>query len=123
MALGDSTMEDVQKLYAMVIGAVLALVVVLGFFMNPILGLLGVNLYQNILHVVGGALGLWLGNSGNGKSFNMWLGIVSAVAAVLGFIPVTSALLASWLGINMGITVLHAAIALVSLGVAYGIKE
>ncbi len=116
-------MEDVQKLYAMVIGAVLALVGVLGFFMNPILGLFGVNTYQNILHLVGGALGLWFGNSGSGKSFNMYLGIVSAVVAVLGFIPATATLLLSLLGINPAITYLHAAIALVSLGVAYGVKE
>ena len=116
-------MEDVQKLYAMVIGAVLLLVGVLGFFMNPILGLFGVNPAQNILHILGGALGLWLGNKGSGKSFNMYLGIVSAIVAVLGFIPATSALLADTLGINPAITVLHAAIGLVSLGVAYGVKQ
>jgi hypothetical protein len=115
-------MEDVQKTYAMVMGGVLVLIGILGFFMNPLLGLFGVNALQNIVHLLGGALGLWLGNSGSGKAFNMWLGIVGAVLAVLGFIPATAALLASWLGVNIAITVLHAAIGLVSLGVAYGVK-
>ena len=114
---------EIQKLVAMVFGAVLLLVGVLGFFMNPILGLFGVNTAQNILHLVGGVLGLWLGYNGSGKGFNTGLGYVSGVVAVLGFVPPTAALLASLLGINTAITVLHAAIAVVTLGVAYGVKE
>ena len=78
---------DVQKTYAMVIGAVLLLVGLLGFFPNPLVsstGLFGVNTYQNILHLVGGGLGLWLGSKGSSKAYNMWLGIIAAVVAVLG---------------------------------------
>ena len=117
---------DVQKTYAMVIGAVLVLVGLLGFFPNPLVsstGLFGVNTYQNILHLVGGGLGLWLGSKGSSKAYNMWLGIIAAVVAVLGFVPGASDLLMSLFNINMAITYLHAAIAVVSLGVAYGVKQ
>lgn len=115
-------MEDVQKLYAMVIGGVLAAVGVLGFFNNPILGLFAVNLAHNLVHLVSGALGLWLANSGKSQMFNQWFGITYTVIAVLGFIPVTAALLSSLLAVNMTDTVLHAALGLISLGVAYGVK-
>ena len=118
---------EVQKLVAMVFGAVLLLVGILGFVpvigQPLLLGIFGVNTFQNILHVVGGVVGLWLGSQGSGKGFNTWLGYISGLVAVLGFVPPTAALLASLLGINMAITVLHAAIAVVTLGVAYGVKE
>ena len=107
----------------MVIGAVLVLVGLVGFFNNPILGYFGVNIWQNLLHIVGGGLGLWLSTKGSSQSFNKWLGIVAAVVAVLGFVPGANSLLDSLFKINMAITWLHAAIAVVSLGVAFGVKE
>jgi len=115
-------MEDLQKLYAMVVGGVLAAVGVLGFFNNPILGLFAVNLAHNLVHLVSGGLGLWLANSGKGQMFNQYFGIVYTVIAVLGFIPVTAGLLSDWLAVTMTDTVLHATLGLVSLGVGYGVK-
>ena len=114
---------NVQKTYATVLGVVLLLVGLLGFFNNPILGLFGVNTAQNILHLVAGVLGIWFGTKGEGKGYNMWTGIIAAVVALLGFIPATAGLLTSIFNINFAITVLHAGIAVVSLGVAYGVKE
>lgn len=118
-----SKIADIQKTYAMVIGAVLVLVGLIGFVNAPILGIFGVNPAQNVLHLVGGALMLWFGYKGSGKTANQTLGIVSAVVAVLGFVPGANSLLASIFAINMATTYLHAAIAVVSLGVAYGVKE
>ena len=117
--------ESIQKTYAMIIGAVLILVGLIGFFNNPIFGLFGVNPAQNVLHLVGGALGVWLGmrTVNAAKAYNMWLGIVAAVVAVVGFIPAGLDLLNNILNINLEITVLHAAIAVVSLGVVYGVKR
>ena len=121
MSEGD-LMADIQKTYAMVIGGVLAAVGLLGFFNNPILGLFAVNLAHNLVHLVSGGFGLWLGNSGKGQMFNQYFGIVYTVIAVLGFIPATAGLLQSWLAIDMTDTVLHAALGLISLGVGYGVK-
>lgn len=117
-----------QKMYAMLIGVVLVLVGVLGFVSNPLVGkdpdaIFGVNTYQNILHLVGGALMVYGGYSGAGKMSNMILGFVSAIVAVLGFIPATASLLMDIFGINMAISILHAAIGVVSLAIAYGVKE
>ena len=114
---------DIQKVYAIIVGVLLALAGVIGFVNNPIFGLFGVNTAQNIVHLVGGAMGIWLGIKGRGKAYNMWLGISSTIVAILGFIPLTANLMLSIFGMNIAITVLHAAIAIASLGVAYGIRE
>ena len=119
-----SNIADVQKTYAMVIGAVLVLLGLVGFVMAPlILGIFGVNMAQNILHLVGGAVILWCAYQGSGKTTNMVLGVISAVVGVLGFVPGASGLLASIFGINAAISGLHIAIGAVSLGVHYGVKE
>ena len=112
----------------MVIGAVLLLVGLIGFVSNPLVsptGLFTVNTNQNILHLVGGALGLWFGMNKGAKAYNMWLGIVAAVVGVLGlpFVPQAPALLQQYFNITANITYLHLAIAAVSLGVAYGVKK
>ncbi len=117
---------DVQKTYAMVLGIVLVLLGLVGFVNNPVLGLFGVNLYQNLLHLVGGAVVLWFGYKGAGKSTNMWLGIVALVVGVLWFVPWVGGaggLLDQIFGINANISYLHLAVGVVSLGVSYGVKE
>ena len=116
---------DVQKTYAMVIGAVLVLLGLLGFVMQPlILGIFGVNIYQNILHLVGGALILWLAMKGSAKATNMWVGIIALVIGILWFAEgLDGSLLNLIFGINAAISYLHIAVGIVSLGVAYGVKE
>ena len=110
---------DVQKTYAMVIGAVLVLLGLVGFVNAPILGIFGVNLAQNLLHLVGGGIIIWQA----GKKTNMWTGVIALVVGVLWFIPGASGLLASIFAINAAISYLHVAVGVVSLGVAYGVKE
>ncbi|MBI2578746.1 MAG: DUF4383 domain-containing protein [Candidatus Aenigmarchaeota archaeon] len=115
-------MAEVQKTYAMVIGAVLLLVGLLGFVMSsPLLGLFGVNTLQNVLHLIGGALGLYFGYKGGAKNFNLGLGAVALVVAVLGF--VTPDLLAQMLNINMATTWLHVLIGVTAVGVGYFVKD
>lgn len=117
---------DVQKTYAMVLGAVLVLLGLIGFVSTPILGIFGVNAAQNVLHLVGGALGLWLATKGSGKAFNMWAGIIALVVGVLWFVPAVGGaegLLDSLFKINANISYLHVAVGVVSLGVAYGVKQ
>ena len=114
---------DVQKTYAMVIGVVLVLLGLVGFVNNPILGIFGVNIAQDLLHLVGGALILWLAMQGSAKATNMWTGIIALVVGILWFIPGADSLLVSIFGINAAISYLHVAVGVVSLGVAYGVKE
>ena len=116
---------EVQKTYALVIGAVLLLVGLLGFVMSsPLLGLFGVNTLQNILHLLGGALGLYFGykgSAGSVKNFNLGLGVVAIIVALLGFL--TPALVESLLNINAATTWLHVLIGATALGVGYFVKD
>lgn len=106
----------------MVFGAVLVLLGLVGFFSAPVLGIFGVNTAQNALHLVGGALGLWLASKGSGKAFNQWLGYIALVVGILGFVPVAKDLLASIFNINASITYLHIAVGVVALAVAFAVK-
>ena len=115
---------DVQKTYAMVIGAVLVLLGLVGFVNYPILGLFGVNVAQDILHLAGGALIIWLAMKGSAKPTNMWVGIVALGVGILWFAEgIDGGLLSLIFGINTAISYLHIAVGVVSLGVAYGVKE
>ena len=105
------------------IGAVLVLLGLIGFVNHPILGIFGVNTAQDVLHLAGGALMLWFGSKGSGKTANMALGVIAAVVGILGLVPVAKDLLASIFAINPAITYLHLAVAVVSLAVAYMVKE
>lgn len=113
---------SVQKTYAIVVGLVLLLLGIWGFFQYPVLGIFGVNTYQNILHIVVGVLGLWIGMK-NPKGFNLWLGWIALAAGILGFIPGADALLDQIFAINSQISWLHIAVGIVSLLVGYAVKE
>ena len=117
---------DVQKTYAMIIGAVLVLLGLVGFVNAPILGIFGVNVAQDVLHLVGGALILWLSMKDSAKSTNMVVGVLALVVGILWFVPFTGGaggLLDSIFAINAAISYLHIAVGVVSLGVYYGVKE
>ena len=115
---------DVQKTYAMVIGAVLVLLGLVGFVQAPVLGIFGVNMAQNVLHLVGGAVILWFAYKGSAKPTNMWAGVVALVVGVLWFAEgLDGGLLNKIFDINAAISYLHIAVGVVSLGVAYGVKE
>ena len=119
-----SNIADVQKTYAMVIGAVLVLLGLVGFVNHPILGIFGVNVAQDVLHLVGGALIIWLAMQGSAKTTNMWVGIIALVVGILWFAEsLDGGLLNKIFAINAEISYLHIAVGLVSLGVAYGVKE
>ena len=116
-------MANVQKTFALVLGIVLLAVGVWGFFTDSILGIFGVNALQSVLHVIAGLFGLYVGTSGAGKGYNLTIGGIGIVLAVLGFVSTTAGLLAQYLGINQATTVLHLTIGVVSLLVAYTVKS
>lgn len=61
VALAASTQVAWSRLYFQVFGVVYALVTVLGLISSPILGLLPVNLADNLLHIVIAGVALYLG--------------------------------------------------------------
>lgn len=115
-----------QKTFALILGVVLLLVGILGFINNPLVGdsgLFGTNTMQDILHLIAGAFGVYVGTKGMGPGFNMTIGWIGIVLGVLGFIGPIADLFASLLNINTAITVLHLAIGVVCLLVYYGASK
>jgi hypothetical protein len=113
-------MANINKTFATVLGAVLLLVGILGFFQQPeVLGIFGVNNLHNWVHVLSGALGLVAGLTMAGKyarSFNIGFGAVYALVAVLGLLGI---LVPELLNADMADNWLHVAIAVASLGVGF----
>ena len=114
---------SIQKTFALVLGLVLLLVGVLGFINNSLVGnegYFGTNVYQDVLHLIAGAFGVYVGTKGEGRGYNLSLGWIGILLGVLGFIPGIDEMLSSWLNINTHITVLHLVLGVLFLIVAYG---
>lgn len=119
-------MASTQKTFALILGIVLALVGILGFFNNQLVGdtgFFGTNAFQDVLHIIAGLFGIWVGTKGEGPGYNMTLGWIGIVLAVLGFIPTVKELLLNLLNINTNITILHLVIGIVALLVYYGTSK
>lgn len=99
------------RLYATLIGTILVVVGIVGFFysssfgspgtVEEILGLFAVNGWSNVLHILGGALGLFVAGYA-ARVYALGLGLVYVVLAcwglslgsgeaILGFLPVDTA--------------------------------
>jgi hypothetical protein len=115
-------MASTQKTFALILGIVLLLVGIAGFIDNPLVGdsgYFGTNMYQDVLHLIAGLFGIYVGTKGKGPGYNATIGWIGLALGVLGFIPGVDSLFASLLNINMSITVLHLVIGIVCLGVYY----
>jgi hypothetical protein len=116
-------MASTQKTFALILGIVLLLVGIAGFFDNPLIGeggYFGSNATQNVLHIIAGLIGVWVGTKGAGPGYNMSLGWIGVVLGVLGFVPTVKELLADFLMINAQISVLHVVLGIIALAVYYG---
>ena len=111
-----------QKIWALIVGIVLAIIGVWGLFTTSILGV-GVNLVQSIVHLIGAVFGIYIGLKGTGKSFNMIVGVLGVILGILGFIPGTKNLLVSLLNCNTATHILHLVVGVVSLIIYFAVKE
>ncbi len=110
-----------QTTWARILGFVLLLVGILGFFMeSPLLGIFGVNLWHNIIHVVSGLIGIWagFGAAAYAQNYNKWFGVIYLLVAVLGFMNVLELL-----AVNAEDNWLHLVIGIVTAGIGFGAKE
>lgn len=111
-----------QKTFALILGIVLVIVGILGFFNNPLVGddgYFGTNTWQDVLHIIAGAFGIYVGTKGKGHGFNKTIGWIGVALGVLGFIPGVDGLFSSLLSINTEITVLHLVLGIIALFVGY----
>jgi hypothetical protein len=113
------------QVYALVIGAVLVLAGILGFFYeasfavgeddvkaDAVLGILDVNGWHNVVHLASGVAGLALAGSYAGaRSYALGLAVVYTVVAVWGFVLGDNEAILNFVPVNTEDNVLHALIA------------
>lgn len=117
-------------------GIVLLLVGLVGFVSNPIVGdpapseeggdgaLFGANIAHDLVHLLTGLAALAVGygtdSPHHARTFNVAVGTVYAIVALLGFgLP---GLMGDLLAVNTADNILHVAIALVLIGVGLGVE-
>jgi hypothetical protein len=106
--------------YALVVGAVLVVAGILGFFYNAsfgsgddtardaVLGILDVNGWHNLLHIGSGVVGLALvGSYPASRGYAFGLGAVYLVITLLGFAAGNGGEIVSLIPVNTGDNVLH----------------
>jgi hypothetical protein len=117
------------QVYALVIGAVLVVAGIAGFFYSAsfdtgdgterdaVVGILDVNGWHNLVHLASGALGLLVaGSYGGARAYALGLGAVYAVVTVLGFVAGDGDEIFNLLPVNTADNVLHLLIAIAGLG-------
>ncbi len=110
-----------QNTWAKILGFVLLIAGILGFFQGEmLLNVFGVNALHNLVHVISGIVGIWagFGAAGFAKDFNKWIGAIYVVVAVLGFLNVLA-----FLNVNGADNWLHLVIGIVSAGIGFGSKD
>lgn len=124
------------QLYALVFGAVLLLVGIIGFFLSAsfatgdavaqekgTLILFDINGWHNVVHLASGAVGLAMAATpASARLFALGFGVVYALVTVLGFVATNDMnVLLGIIPINAADNVLHLAIA--ALGIAAGLAS
>lgn len=118
-----------HKKLAMVFGAVFTLIGILGFIPGitdsdgMLLGIFHVDTIHNLIHLVTGLIGLWLGSSSESgsKSWFQIFGVVYGLIAVLGFVYGDDKIL-GFVTNNMADTWLHLVLAAVLLAIGFGMS-
>ncbi len=120
-------MSNIQVTVALLFGAVLALVGVLG----PVLGgqsgeliIFGRNYLHDAIHLLSGVAGLAAGYYAGGEfaeGYNKTLGVVYLLVTVLGFVLFD--LFANLIALNMADNFLHLALAVAFLAVGFALGD
>lgn len=127
----DDTYRDdytPASLYAGLIGAVLLVAGIIGFFysasfgspgsVDAVLGILDVNAWHNLIHIASGALGLLAFASGPraSRTYALVFGVVYVVVAIWGFIIGSHESILGFVPINTEDNVLHLILGVLGLG-------
>src|ERR671936_1720845 len=114
--------------FCLIVGAVLVIAGIIGFFYNStftsdesvhddVFGILSVNGWHNVVHIVTGALGLaaFAGGAYAARTYAAGLGVVYIAVAIWGFIIGSGDSILSIVPVNTEDNVLHAAIGVAGL--------
>ena len=124
--------QNPARLYAGVVGVVLVILGIIGFFYSAafgspgdvaaLFGIFDVNAWHNLVHIATGVLGLLAFTAGAraSRSFALGIGIVYIVVALWGFILGDGESILGFLPVNTADNVFHAAIGLLGVGARAG---
>jgi uncharacterized membrane protein YphA (DoxX/SURF4 family) len=104
------------RLYATVVGAVLVIAGIVGFFysasfgspgeVDDVFGILSVNAWHNVVHILTGAIGLLVAGYA-ARQYALWLGIIYLVIAIWGFAIGSGESILGFIPINTEDNLLH----------------
>jgi Domain of unknown function (DUF4383) len=132
----DDTYRDSTpaSLYAGLIGAVLLVAGIIGFFYSAsfgspgstdaVLGILEVNAWHNLVHILSGVLGLAAFASGPraSRTYALVFGVVYVVVAIWGFIIGSHETILGFLPVNTEDSILHLILGVLGIG-AYAASD
>jgi hypothetical protein len=132
----DDTYRDSTpaSLYAGLIGAVLLVAGIIGFFYSAsfgtpgstdaVLGILEVNAWHNLVHILSGVLGLAAFASGPraSRTYALVFGIVYLIVAIWGFIIGSQESILGFLPVNTEDSILHLILGVLGIG-AYAASD
>jgi uncharacterized protein DUF4383 len=117
------------QLYALIFGVVLIAAGIMGFFYeasfstgdgaprDAVLGILDVNGWHNLVHILSGVVGLaCVGSYANARLYALGFGAIYIVVAILGFIYGDGDSIVSLVPVNTEDNVLHALIGVAGIG-------
>jgi hypothetical protein len=117
--MDQGTRRSPAQVYALLVGAVLTVAGIVGFFYNSgftsdksvrdaIFGILDVNGWHNVFHIATGVLGLVAASSyASARNYALGIGIVYIAVAIWGFIVGDGDSILSILPVNTADNVLH----------------
>ena len=118
------------KLYATLVGGVLVIAGIAGFFysasfgspgeVDDVFGLFGVNAWHNLVHILTGAVGLFVAGFA-ARRYAFWLGIAYLGIALWGFVLGSGAhLVLGFFPVNTEDNLLHLTLGLLGVAAALG---
>lgn len=106
-------MSSLVRPVTLLLGVVLTLVGIVGFFSGGTVLIFQVDTVHNIVHLVSGLAGLWAASAGKERMYLLVLGLVYALVAAIGFAGGSSIL--GLFAVDQNDNYLHAAIAVVGI--------
>jgi hypothetical protein len=115
------------RLYATLVGGVLVIAGIIGFFysasfgspgnVDDVFGVLAVNAWHNIFHIITGAIGLLVAGYA-ARQYALWLGLVYLVVAIWGFIIGSGDSILGFIPVNTEDNFLHLILGILGVGAA-----
>jgi hypothetical protein len=121
--------QSPARLYALIVGTVLLVAGIVGFFysssfgspgdVDAVVGVLDVNAWHNIVHIATGALGLIAWRYAAAREYALGLGFIYVVVAIWGFIIGDGESILGFIPINTEDNVLHLVLGVVGLAAGW----